>query len=103
MGDTNATGYNGCHNSSRISVADARAVFGHLRSSTTRSYLLRKGALLYNSADSQQPLSGEAKKLNASQLYVDLSEVERVVLSSTTVSVRLAMQSRLEAITNNEH
>lgn len=82
----------------RIPLTDARAVFAHMWVSVTRNYLIRKGVVLYSGFDSQHPLNGGVKSFNPSELWVDLSEVERVVSSIATPSIRGAMLSRLELL-----
>ncbi|MBI2176642.1 hypothetical protein HYU40_04855 [Candidatus Woesearchaeota archaeon] len=99
MGYSNTNGHDKDNNGSgRISLNDARVVFAHMRPTVTRNYLLRKGAVLYSSPGSQQPLNGEAKDFNPLQLWVDISDVERAILSITTPSIRHAAQYRLEEI-----
>lgn len=91
---------NNGYSSRRMPLLYAQNVFAHMHLSITRNYLLRKRVPLYEGHDSQHPLDGEVRSFEPSQLWVDVSEVERVISSMPTRSVRTAVTSRLEAILN---
>ncbi|MBI3037138.1 hypothetical protein HYY73_05325 [Candidatus Woesearchaeota archaeon] len=80
-----------------ISLREAQGVFAHRSPRTTRNYLQGRGVQFYSSPDSHQPLNGELKEMDPSQLWVNISSVEMVV-QSYHIPLRKVTKSRLEEI-----